>query len=658
MLVAALSGAFSGLDFCQIEVKADTVKGCSYYDPVILFEIPNEIQVGFYLDYYEPMYFGSNVFQCCDWVYLMLKATRFQAGESPAFANATLVVSDDKGNVVVTRDLGPVGEGWSINPGSFCDGYQWRAMTIGNYSVSIIFEGLVYEVPSNFPNVMSFAVCRPGPFVGKVTSGDEMTGISDALVEALVDGVVKATATTDDEGDYTLVLEERGTYDIRVTASGYTPIIQRSFSAKLETQYFDFCLAPQTQPPNFNIVWQANAGKSREVAVDTEGNVIVASETDEGVTVVSKFDANGSLLWDISRSFSGAWEVPKGLAIDSLDNILLLLDPCQFLCYDLWTVKLDPDGNHVWMKMFDSNKTDQSYDIAVDAFDNVIIMGEVDGANSVLVKYTSDGGFLWSKTLPVYSTGEILVDSDSNIIVAGSRQAYPSGTDYSIAKLDAQGNLLWEKAVNDETSEYDRCSAVTLDSNENIIAIGREFTVKLDSNGSVIWLRYFKGEDLVVDPYDNIFSIQGPLVEMFDRNGLFLGNTELTEDLSSIAIQGNNTLIVGGTQNVVKLCLGENATTQLDDLTTQPTTPNNSDLNTSSTNTSNPINSEPSSTSNPEPTVSPSQTPESNPEPAQENSAPENQQTSEAPPVSALALIISIVTVGTVSPIYVKKHKR
>ena len=661
LLAAAVSGSLSGLEFCKIkEVKAETKSGYSFYDPVILFEIPNERQVGFYVDYYESVFVGSDVFLCGDVVYLMLKETRFRGGEFPSIANATLVASDDKGNVVWTFDAGPVGGGWSADPGSVGTGHYWRPTTIGNYTVGIIFEGLIYDVPNDFSDIIPLTVCRPGPFVGKVTSGDKMTGISNASVEALVDGVVKANAATNDEGDYTLLLEERGTYDIRVSASGYIPIIQRGFNAKIETQHFDFCLAPITQPPNFNVLWSANTGNSRNVAVDSQGNVIVASETKEGVTLVSKFDANGHLLWDISRRFSGAWEVPKGLAVDSSDNILLLIGPNQFLCYDLWTVKLDPDGDHVWMKMFDSNETDQSTDIAVDAFDNVIIIGEVDGDNSVLIKYTSDGGFLWSKTLHVYATGEIVVDSGNNIIVGGSSQSNPTGTDYYIAKLDAQGNLLWEKTVNDTRNEYDRCSGITLDSNENIIAIGNPFTVKLDSNGSEVWLRYLQGEDLVVDLYENIFSVRESSLEMFDRNGLFLGDIELTEDLSTIAIYGNSTLIVGGAQNVIKINVGENTTTQLNDHTTQPKTQANSDVNTySPTNSSEPISSEPTPMLNPEPTFSPPQLPESNSEPYQEvATTPETQQANNAPPVSAFALIASIAAVSTVSPIYFKKHKR
>ena len=584
LLVTAVSGTFLGLNFYPTEVKADD----SGYHPNILFEIPNEIRVEFYAASNEvPKFYNASEpstpsYQLGEIVYLMLMRTRLRDGENPPIANVTISVSDDMGNVVWSRCIGLWGGGSGVSGGGGGIGVPWVSDAIGNYTAGVVFEGLIYDVPNDFSNVISIRIRRPGPFVGKVTSRDEITPINNALVEALVDGKVKANTTTDDEGAYNLALEKEGVYDVRVSASGYTPFIQRGVSTEFESQCLNFSLAPTTLSPNFNILWRANAGNSRNVAVDSQGNVIVASETEEGVTVVSKFDADGHLLWDIRRSFSGAWEVPRGLAVDSLDNILLLVGPNQFLCYDLWTVKLDPDGNHVWMKMFDSNETDQSTTIAVDSFDNVIIIGSVHGnGTSTLVKYTSDGGFLWSKTLPIYfEQGEIVVDSDNNIILGGITYSDSTGIDYYVAKLDAQGNLLWEKTFNSKNREYDYCYGISLDSYENIIAIGNKFTVKLDSNGNEIWLKYSQGKDLVVDLYDNIFSIRESFVEMFDRNGLFLGNIELTEDLSSLAIYRNNTLIVGGAQNVVKIILGGNSTAQLDDPTPQPKT-TNPDPNTS-----------------------------------------------------------------------------
>jgi hypothetical protein len=671
LLVAAVSSALSGLEFCQIEVKAETKSGYSFDDPVILFEIPNERQVGFYVDsHWQPNAFQVGV-QLGEVVFLMLKETLFRAGGFPAFANGTLVVSDESEKFVWTYDMGPVGEVWSANPSGGASGFCWRPNAVGNYTVGIIFEDFIYadDFPSDFSDAVSIRVCRPSAFVGKVTSGYDLKAISNASVEALVNGEVKATTTTNSEGAFNLELQETGVYDVRASAPGYTPVVQRWVNTELEPKQIDFVLAPISLAPNFNILWRANLGDSRNVVVDSQGNVIVASEGEISHTVVSKFDPDCNLLWEISESFSGASEVPRGLAVDSADNILLLVEPNDIWSYNLYTVKLDPNGNRIWKESFDSGENDQSTSIAVDSLDNVIVIGVVHAeGKSTLVKYTSGGDVIWSKTLPIYfDLGEITVDSGNNIILGGSVLLDSIGVDYYVAKLDDDGNLLWEKTFDCKERKYDYgygvslddnddygC-AVSLDSSENIIVTGNKITVKLGSDGSEIWLKYFLGDDLVVDLDNNIFAIRDSFVEMYDANGLLLGNIDLTEKLYSIAICQNSTLIVAGAQNVMKLCVDDSATTQYDP-TTETETPANADLNTPPENTSDTTSSEPTSMSNPEPTISPPQPSESSPEPSQGN-LPENQQANEAPPVSAFTLMISIGAVSTVSTIY-KKHKR
>lgn len=249
VLVATLS-ALSSSKFLQIEAKADTQSGYSFGDPVILFEVPNERQVGFYIDYYKESYMGSNILQLGDVVYLMLKETHFRAGSFPTYANATLVVSDDMGNVVWTHDEGPVGKVWCANPSSSGSGFYWRPDAVGNYTLGIIFEGLIYDGPNDFSNAVSIIVCRPGLFFGKVTNGDNLTAINNALVEGLVSGFVKANTTTDDEGVYSLALEEGGVYDVRVSAPGYTSVIQRRVNTGIESQCLNFSLAPSDSDEN------------------------------------------------------------------------------------------------------------------------------------------------------------------------------------------------------------------------------------------------------------------------------------------------------------------------------------------------------------------------------------------------------------------------
>jgi hypothetical protein len=600
LLLVAMSGTLSGSELFQIEVKGyvETVK--QFDNPVTLFEVPNDVKgefgVGFFNEELEP----KVDFQVGESVSIILMVNWFHGGNFPVIANCTTIsLSNETGDIILSEVTGQIGGAWTSGTcGGQGEVVRWIPDLEGNYSASVEFEELIYEVAEDWRNIIPFRVHKPGSFIGKITEDDETTAISYALVEALIDDVVKATAITDYEGNYNLALEKAGVYDIRVSAPGYVSSIRRGINTELESKRLNFSLTPATLSPNFNILWRTNAGNSRNVAIDSNGNIILVSRSEEGSTVVSKFDTAGNLLWNTTSSFSTAWWAPIGLAVDSSDNILLLITPNLMYWYNMYVVKLDPYGNTIWIESFDSGENDQSTSIAVDSFDNFIIIGSVHGnLTSTLVKYNSNRSLIWSKTLPIYfETGEILVDNDNNIILGGSTISDSTGEDYYIAKLDFRGNLLWEKTFNSENWQSDYGYGVSLDSNENIIVFGDKFTVKLGPNGSEIWLKYFSGKDLVIDQENNIFTLRESSVEMFTPNGLFLGSMKLEEDLSVLAIDQNCTIIVGGAKNVMKINLDGNSTAQLDNSVPQTKTPTNSDLNTTLITTFAFINLEPSVT--------------------------------------------------------------
>jgi hypothetical protein len=198
-------------------------------------------------------------------VYLMLIGTRLRDGENPAIANITIIVSDNMGNVVWSRYIGPWGGGGL--------GVPWVPDALGNYTAGVVFEGLIYDVPIDFSNVISIEICRSSLIFGKVTEGDELTAISIALVEALVDGVQKTTTITDSQGAYTLPLKPESVYDIRASAPGYTPVIQRGVSTELESQCLNFSLTPIT--PDLN----TSSPKTTSAFISLEPSVVEVNQT-------------------------------------------------------------------------------------------------------------------------------------------------------------------------------------------------------------------------------------------------------------------------------------------------------------------------------------------------------------------------------------------
>jgi len=70
-------------------------------------------------------------------------------------------------------------------------------------------------------NGVTFTVIVPGTIAGTITRSGDGIPISGALVEALQSSVVKGSATTATNGAYSIANLVAGTYDVRVSATGY-----------------------------------------------------------------------------------------------------------------------------------------------------------------------------------------------------------------------------------------------------------------------------------------------------------------------------------------------------------------------------------------------------------------------------------------------------
>lgn len=139
--------------------------------------------------------------------------------------------------------------------------------------------------------------------------------------------------------------------------------------------------------------------------------------------------------------------------------------------FDIYIAKFDTNGNHLWSDRFGNNGDDGAHSIATDMLDNVIVTGsfyyyDIDfgGGNLInagrddvfLVKFDPNGNHLWSKSYgdSLYSSGRcVATDEANNIITAGDFYGRinlggdtflnTGDCDMYIAKLDSNGNHIW-----------------------------------------------------------------------------------------------------------------------------------------------------------------------------------------------------------------------
>jgi len=222
---------------------------------------------------------------------------------------------------------------------------------------------------------------------------------------------------------------------------------------------------------------EGNAGGATNQAIvaDAAGNVIVTGrfwgETDFGNSMplaavgtdlfVVKLDPSGKLVW--IKSFSGGQYTSMhgyGVAVDTKGNVLVTgvfwgavdfgSGPLTSVGHqDIFVLKLDPTGNHLWSKSFGSNNGDDGVAIAADAADNVVVTGSFMGTVDF------GGG-------PYDSAGSCTGDPCT------------PGPDIFVLKLDALGKHLWSKGFGGNSS-WRGGNDVGVDSGGNVVFSGHLF---------------------------------------------------------------------------------------------------------------------------------------------------------------------------------------
>ncbi|MCG8575015.1 MAG: hypothetical protein MI810_09050, partial [Flavobacteriales bacterium] len=314
--------------------------------------------------------------------------------------------------------------------------------------------------------------------------------------------------------------------------------------------------------------------------VDFDPSASVASMSPVGIDqFIVKMDASGNYLWSKQYDAGTGYENFKETTIDSDGNLLLcgrfssltdfnpglgVNDLTPVAAYDGYLLKLDNDGNFVWVKQLEGSSTVYPFSLDVDDLGEVYATGyfisDIDmdpgvgtstsiaaGAKDLfMVKLDANGDFLWG-----FATGssvddggvDVHIDADGNPIFAGYHYASLdiepgfglttlTGTGGFIVKMDPSGNLIWADQFE---SGLSKSYSVTTNTSGNIFATGTFsgsgdfdpgastltlssnglsdiFILKLDLNGNLVWAENMgetsndRGEAIVGDNMDNIYS--------------------------------------------------------------------------------------------------------------------------------------------------------
>ena len=349
----------------------------------------------------------------------------------------------------------------------------------------------------------------------------------------------------------------------------------------------------QDMPYLWSLVTGENSGtRILDVTTDSSGTVVLTGtingSADFGGGVMSgvynvfvaKLTPDGNHVW--SQSFAGGSDVQESnaVAIDVSGNIILAgryrgtMDfgggplPTAGWDYDIFLVKFDTDGNHIWSKAFGSASRDQAWSVAVDASGNVVVSGYFEGTvdfgggvltsagvyDGYAAKFDAAGNHLWSKQFGDADWQEnrgIAIDASGNLVITGYFEGavdFGGGVltsagnqDVFVARLDPGGNHIWSRRFGDYHQQEG--VDVALDASGNIALTGKfgstldfgggpftgtgnwdVYVVKFDSAGNHIWSSGFGGsseerpERIAADASGNV-AIAGAFQGAVDFGG-------------------------------------------------------------------------------------------------------------------------------------------
>ena len=206
---------------------------------------------------------------------------------------------------------------------------------------------------------------------------------------------------------------------------------------------------------------------------------------------IAKYDNAGVCLWAKSAGGSGA-DIGNGITVDNSGNVIVTGEFAGNASFgstsmnsmngstDVFTTKLDANGNFLWAKQGSAPQTDRGLDVDCDASGNIYITGQFSDTitfdvlhlNNMLnavfvVKYNSSGAEQWFRKIgggAVNIANSIACDNLGGIYLAGDFQGtitfYGATTTtlsatYNnrifLAKYDASGGLTWNIAESSDT---------------------------------------------------------------------------------------------------------------------------------------------------------------------------------------------------------------
>ena len=312
-----------------------------------------------------------------------------------------------------------------------------------------------------------------------------------------------------------------------------------------------------------NDIIQSSDGSYLVVGSVMSNNGDVSQNFGSSDVWITKLNASGELIWQKSFGGSGSDEGQAiaetsdgGFVVGAYTNSTDGDVSGSIGNLDFWVFKIDANGTLIWEKSFGGTANELLYDIKSTSDGGYLGIGytlssdgdvseNYGGEDIWIIKLDASGNLVWEKNYGGTSweiAYEIHEISDGNYVFAGlsaSNNHDVSGnlgsTDYWIVKIDTSGSIIWQKTYGGFMN--DGAQSIQQTSDMGFIAIGfsdsNDGDVQNNNGGTDYWILKLDemGEIIWQKSYGTSFSERGNyIIQTPDGNYIAVGESELHAD--------------------------------------------------------------------------------------------------------------------------------
>ena len=200
-----------------------------------------------------------------------------------------------------------------------------------------------------------------------------------------------------------------------------------------------------------HVLASAEAGQDSLLMISSEGE-----STYQGA--VHLMDATGLMHWSKSLDREGSLVMPIDIVRSPDRSFLICAAETKFSPekHSVLLIKLNVEGELLWVKKFEHEINAFPSGISLSAGGDILITGRYEISNYpfksklLLLRFTSDGALLWSKTYETASLSDegiaVAELADGQLMIGGiTKGSQPYTEELSLTQTDATGNVLWAK---------------------------------------------------------------------------------------------------------------------------------------------------------------------------------------------------------------------